>query len=127
MTAGQGARSPGSEEVDALRVAYTDLTALVGSLDEDTSWVATACAGWTVRDMVQHLLADAQRALVALARTILELCWHLLTTDQPYRDRGADYYDKRRHGAAIKTALQRLRDAGCQVTTNKEGILITTA
>jgi transposase len=67
------------------------------------------------------------RALVALARTILELCWHLLTTDQPYRDRGADYYDKRRPGTAIKTALQRLRDAGCQVTTNKEGILITTA
>jgi len=31
------------------------------------------------------------RALVALARTILELCWHLLTTDEPYHDRGADY------------------------------------
>jgi transposase len=67
------------------------------------------------------------RALVALARTILELCWHLLTTDQPYHDRGADYYDKRRPGTAIKTALQRLRDAGCHITANKEGILITTA
>jgi transposase len=68
-----------------------------------------------------------RRALVALARTILELCWHLLTTDQPYHDRGADYYDKRRPGTAIKTALQRLRDAGCHITTNNEGILITTA
>ena len=67
------------------------------------------------------------RALVALARTILELCWHLLTTDQPYRDRGADYYDRRRPGTAIKTALQRLRDAGCHITTGEEGILITTA
>jgi len=37
-----------------------------------------------------------------------------------------DYYDKRRPGATIKTPLQRLRDAGCQITTNKEGILITT-
>ena len=46
---------------------------------------------------------------------------------QPYRDRGADYYDKRRPGTAIKTALQRLRDAGCHITTNQEGILITTA
>ncbi len=64
---------------------------------------------------------------VALSRTILELCWHLLTTGQPYHDRGADYHDRRRPGAAIKTALQRLRDAGCQITTNKEGILITPA
>jgi transposase len=67
------------------------------------------------------------RALIALARTILELCWHLLTTDQPYHDRGADYYDKRRPGNAIKTALQRLRDAGCHITTSEGGILITTA
>jgi len=37
------------------------------SLDEDASWRPTACAGWTVRDLVHHLLADAQRALVALA------------------------------------------------------------
>jgi hypothetical protein len=50
-----------------------------------------------------------------------------LTTDQPYHDRGADYYDKRRPGTAIKTALQRLRDAGCHITTNQEGILITPA
>jgi hypothetical protein len=39
-----------------------------------------------------------RRALVALAPTILELCWHLLTTDQPYHD----HYDKRRPGTAIK-------------------------
>ena len=39
-----------------------------------------------------------RRALVALAPTILELCWHLLTTDQPYHD----HYDKRRPGPAIK-------------------------
>ena len=68
-----------------------------------------------------------QRALVALARTILETCWHLLSTGQPYRDLGADYYAKRRPGTAIKNALQRLRDAGCQITSNEEGILITQA
>ena len=33
-----------------------------------------------------------QRALVALARTILETCWHLLSTGQSYRDLGADCY-----------------------------------
>ncbi len=53
--------------LDALRIAYADLAALAKSLDEDASWLPTGCAGWAVRDLVQHLLADAQRALVALA------------------------------------------------------------
>lgn len=65
-----------------------------------------------------------KRAVVALARTILETCWHLLSTGRPYHDLGADYYTKRRPGAAIKQALQRLRDAGCQITSGQEGILI---
>ncbi len=51
----------------ALRIAYGDLAAFAASLDEDESWQPTACAGWTVRDLVHHLLGDAQRALVALA------------------------------------------------------------
>ncbi|HEV2885451.1 MAG TPA: maleylpyruvate isomerase N-terminal domain-containing protein [Jatrophihabitans sp.] len=53
--------------LDALRSAYGDLAALAVSLDEAASWRPTACAGWTVRDLVFHLLGDAQRALVALA------------------------------------------------------------
>jgi hypothetical protein len=51
----------------ALRDAYTDLAAVALSLDEHASWQPTGCAGWAVRDLVQHVLADAQRALVALA------------------------------------------------------------
>lgn len=53
--------------LEALRIAYDDLSALASSLDEDASWRPTACVGWTVRDLVQHVLGDAQRALVALA------------------------------------------------------------
>lgn len=53
--------------LDALRTAYTDLSTLATSLDEDSSWRPKACIGWTVRDLIQHLLSDAQRALVALA------------------------------------------------------------
>lgn len=34
----------------------------------------------------------AKRARVALARTLLEITWQLLTHDQDYRDLGADYY-----------------------------------
>ena len=46
---------------------YSDLAALATSLDEAESWRATGCPGWAVRDLVFHLLGDAQRALVALA------------------------------------------------------------
>jgi len=49
-----------------LRTAYGDLVALVAGLDEPASWQPTGCAGWAVRDLVLHLLSDAQRALVAL-------------------------------------------------------------
>lgn len=67
------------------------------------------------------------RALVAVARTILEACWHILTTRQPYNDLGGDYYTKRRPGTAISTALHRLRDAGCHIATTEDGILIIPA
>lgn len=53
--------------LDALRIAYLDLATLATSLDEDASWRPTACVGWSVRDLIHHLLSDAQRALVALA------------------------------------------------------------
>jgi hypothetical protein len=57
----------GRVNLDALRIAYGDLAALAVSLDEAASWRPTGCAGWAVRDLVHHLLGDAQRALVALA------------------------------------------------------------
>ena len=50
-----------------LEVAYGALLEVVEDLDEDEGWAPTGCAGWAVQDLVQHLLADAQRALVALA------------------------------------------------------------
>ncbi len=54
-------------EVDLLQAAYADLREVAQSLDEAASWAPTGCAGWAVRDLVFHLLGDAQRALVALA------------------------------------------------------------
>jgi hypothetical protein len=51
----------------ALQVAYADLARVIGSVTEQDAWLATGCRGWSVRDLVVHLLADAQRGLVALA------------------------------------------------------------
>ncbi|WP_209442759.1 maleylpyruvate isomerase N-terminal domain-containing protein, partial [Streptomyces resistomycificus] len=52
--------------VQALRASYDALAAVVRALGDDDSWLPTGCTGWVVRDLVFHLLADAQRALVAL-------------------------------------------------------------
>ena len=56
-----------SPALAALRIAWSDLATIATSLDEQDSWRPTRCTGWTVRELLLHLLGDAQRALVALA------------------------------------------------------------
>lgn len=51
--------------VAALRAQYEAVTATVQPLSDDELRRGTDCAGWTVRDVLFHLLLDAQRALVA--------------------------------------------------------------
>lgn len=53
--------------LSALRIAYSDLATIVSSIDEQGAWRPTRCTGWVVRDLLLHLLGDAQRGLVALA------------------------------------------------------------
>jgi uncharacterized protein (TIGR03083 family) len=59
--------APGQQtKAAALRTAYDALAEVVRPLEDEGSWLPTACTGWAVRDLVFHLLTDAQRALVAL-------------------------------------------------------------
>lgn len=53
--------------LDALDAAYGGLSEFISSLNEAQSWAPTRCTGWVVRDLILHLLGDAQRGLVALA------------------------------------------------------------
>jgi uncharacterized protein (TIGR03083 family) len=48
-----------------LEETYEALTAVVAALGDDDAWAPTGCTGWTVRDLVWHLHADAVRGLVA--------------------------------------------------------------
>jgi len=59
--------APARTAVAALRVAYSDLSTIAASLSEEDSWRPTRCPGWTVRDLLLHVLDDARRGLVALA------------------------------------------------------------
>ena len=58
---------PVTQELAALRIAYSDIGTISASLEEEDSWRPTRCTGWVVRDVLVHLLGDAQRTLVALA------------------------------------------------------------
>jgi hypothetical protein len=49
-----------------LRAAYHVFGAVVTALDDESSWLPTGCAGWSVRDLVLHCLGDVRRGLVAL-------------------------------------------------------------
>lgn len=55
-----------SSPVDVLDGTYSALQSFVRTVDDERSWLPTACAGWSVRDLVFHCLGDAQRGLVAL-------------------------------------------------------------
>ncbi|MGK5737739.1 maleylpyruvate isomerase N-terminal domain-containing protein [Micromonospora sp. URMC 103] len=52
---------------DALAEAYQGITTVVADLTDADLQRPTRCRGWLVDDLLLHVLADAQRALVALA------------------------------------------------------------
>ena len=52
--------------LSAFAASYAALVDVVEGLGEDAAWTPTRCLGWSVRDLVFHLHADATRGLVAL-------------------------------------------------------------
>jgi transposase len=57
-----------------------------------------------------------KRAAVAVARSILVIAYHILTTHEPYRDLGADYLDQRHRQAVERRLVQRLEALGYAVS-----------
>jgi uncharacterized protein (TIGR03083 family) len=57
----------GDEARAALGEAYQGVTAMLDGLAEPDFLLPARCLGWTVSDVVYHLLGDARRALAALA------------------------------------------------------------
>ena len=57
------------------------------------------------------------KAAVAVANSILAVCWHLLSTGADYEDPGADYFERRRDPADESKRLQaRIEALGFTVT-----------
>ena len=57
-----------------------------------------------------------QRALVAVAHSLLVTGYYLITRDRTYQDLGADYFDQRDHDAVKQRSVRRLEKLGYCVT-----------
>lgn len=57
-----------------------------------------------------------KRAIVAVAHTILVIAYHLLVRGEPYRELGADYFDRRQPETTALRLVRRLEQLGYQVT-----------
>lgn len=61
------------------------------------------------------------KAIVALARQILVIVFHVLSTDRPYQDLGANFYDSKDPERAARRHVKRLAALGFQVVLSKPG------
>ncbi|MED4997259.1 IS110 family transposase, partial [Geobacillus stearothermophilus] len=61
----------------------------------------------------------ANRASVAVGRTILEMIYYILTRKEPYRELGADYWDRQREARIVRQTVKRLEGLGYEVKLEK--------
>jgi transposase len=64
-----------------------------------------------------HRLASRRgkkRAMVAVARSLLVVIYHMLLFHEPYRELGGSYFDERKKEGLVKSLVQRLQNLGYQ-------------
>lgn len=62
-----------------------------------------------------------KKAAVAVAHSILVICWHLLTHDRDYDDLGGDYFTRRNTDHQRDRHVRQLMNLGYRVTLDKTG------
>jgi transposase len=67
-----------------------------------------------------------KKAIMAVSHSILVIAYHLIKHNEPYRDLGADYFDKRRPEVTAKRLLKRLEQLGYEVSV-QSAPLVTVA
>lgn len=63
-----------------------------------------------------------KKAIVALEHTILVIAYHLIKRQEPYRELGGDYFDKRRPEATAKRLVKRLEQLGYSVSLQQPAL-----
>jgi transposase len=92
------------------------------------SSVLTQCA-WAAAQTRQTYLAaqfwrlahriGKKKAAIAVAHSILVICWHLLTDDRDYDDLGGDYFTRRNPDRQRDRLIAQLQNLGYRVTLDQ--------
>lgn len=80
---------------------------------------AAARSRGTYLSALYHRLAarrGKKRAITAVAHSIVVSAFHILTRNEPYRDLGANYFDKHRRQQLVDRLAQRIERLGYRVT-----------
>lgn len=75
-----------------------------------------------------HRLAGRRgkkRAIVAVAHSILVIAYHLIKRNEPYRELGGDYFDKRRPEATANRLVRRLEHLGFRVSLQQLSVPVS--
>ena len=82
------------------------------------AWAASHTKNTYLSAQFRRLAArkGKKRAIVAVAHSILIILFHMLKDQQPYRDLGVDYFDRRNLEHIKRSLIRRLEHLGLQVT-----------
>lgn len=78
------------------------------------AWAAVRTKGSYAQALYRRLVSrrGKKRAIVAVARSLLESFYFMLLRGEPYRDLGSDYFEKRRKVAKVDTLTKQLQKLG---------------
>ena len=82
------------------------------------AWAASHTKNTYLSAQFRRLAArkGKKRAIVAVGHTILIIVFHMIKNQQPYRDLGADYFDRRNAEQLKRSLVRRLERLGVQVS-----------
>lgn len=83
----------------------------------EAAWAAVRAKPNYFRSQYYHLKhLGENKAIVAVAHSMLVTIYAILTTGNPYNDLGPNYFDERRKEAVIRQAVRRIERLGQRVT-----------
>lgn len=88
----------------------------------ETAWAAARTKGTYLHALFHRLAVrrGRKRAAVAVAHALLVILYAMLTRQEPYRDLGPDYFDRRNKNALARRMLKRLASLGYTVTLEEQ-------
>jgi transposase len=88
------------------------------SMMTQAAWAAARTKDTFLKARYHRLAArrGKKRAIIAIAHSMLESAWFMLTRRQPYQELGGDYYDQRKKESKVSYLTKQLTKLGFAVT-----------